>query len=119
MQKSTINTFSECGHHSCTVYYGICFRNENQGTEFSFVWYKKFQERYVRQFFFLLSIFITTIPHKIFETNSSFHVKQHTMGNVKFLLLISFLPVLKKKIILGERLRTTKIFLIIPNFLSS
>ena len=52
MQKSTINTFSECGHHSCTVYYGICFRNENQGTEFSFVWYKKFQERYVRQFFF-------------------------------------------------------------------
>ena len=80
---------------------------------------KNFRRDMCGHFFFLLSIFITIIPHKIFEINSSFHVKQHTMGNVKFLLLISFLPVLKKKIILGERLRTTKIFLIIPNFLSS
>ena len=58
---------------------------------------KNFRRDMCGNFFFLLSIFITIIPHKIFEINSSFHVKQHTMENVEFLLLISFLPVLKKK----------------------
>ena len=42
-----------------------------------------------------LSIIATTI-HKIFETNSSFHVKQGTTGKVQFLFLSSFLLVLTK-----------------------
>ena len=31
-----------------------------------------------------------TMKDKIFETNSSFHVKSHTMGKVQFLLFGSF-----------------------------
>ena len=50
------------------------------------------------KFISLLSIFVTIIPHKIFDTNSSFHVKQHTMEKVKFLLLISFCQYWKKKL---------------------
>ena len=34
--------------------------------------------------------------HKIFETNSSFHVKQRTTGKVQSLFLSSFLLVLTK-----------------------
>ena len=37
----------------------------------------------------------TTIP-KMFETKSSFHVKQYTMGKVEFLIFSSFLLVLTK-----------------------
>ena len=51
---------------------------------------KNFKRDMCGKFFSLLSIFITITPHKIFDTNSSFHVKQHTMEKVKFLLLISF-----------------------------
>ena len=39
---------------------------------------------------------IATTIHKIFETNSSFHVKQHIMGKVQFLFFSSFLLVLTK-----------------------
>ena len=38
----------------------------------------------------------TTIPDKIFETNSSFCVKQHTTGKVQFPFSISFELVLTK-----------------------
>ena len=51
---------------------------------------KNFRRDMSGKFISLLSIFVTIIPHKIFDTNSSFHVKQHTMEKVKFLLLISF-----------------------------
>ena len=37
-----------------------------------------------------------TIIHKIFETNSSFHVKQRTTGTVQFLFFSSFLLLLTK-----------------------
>ena len=40
--------------------------------------------------------FVATIIHKIFEINSSFHVKQHTTGKVQFLFFSSFLLVLTK-----------------------
>ena len=36
------------------------------------------------------------ITHRIYETGSSFHVKQRSMGNVSFLLTKSFLLVLTK-----------------------
>ena len=39
---------------------------------------------------------LPTITHKIFETNSSFHVKQRTTGKVQFLFFKSFLLVLTK-----------------------
>ena len=38
----------------------------------------------------------STIIHKIFETNSSFHVKYHTTGNVQFLFFRRFLLVQTK-----------------------
>ena len=38
----------------------------------------------------------TTTIHKIFETNSSFHVKQRSTGKVQFLFFSSFLLVLTK-----------------------
>ena len=38
----------------------------------------------------------TTTIHRIFEANSSFHVKQHTTGKVQFLFCNSFLLVLAK-----------------------
>ena len=37
-----------------------------------------------------------SIIHKIFETNSSFHVKQHTVEKAQFLFLRIFLLVLTK-----------------------
>ena len=37
-----------------------------------------------------------TIIHKIFETNSSFHVKQRTTGNIRFLFFRKFMLVLTK-----------------------
>ena len=43
----------------------------------------------------------TTI-HKIFETNSSFHAKQHTTGKVQFLFLRKLLLVLAKLSFRGE-----------------
>ena len=39
---------------------------------------------------------LVTAIHKIFETNSSFHVKQRTTGKVQFLFFSSFLLVLTK-----------------------
>ena len=42
------------------------------------------------------------IMGKIFEKNSSFHVKQGTTGKVKFLFIKNFLQVLKKRLILEE-----------------
>ena len=41
-------------------------------------------------------LFAETTIHKIFETNSSFHVKQHTTGKVQFLFFSSILLVLTK-----------------------
>ena len=54
----------------------------------------------VRKFPFLkykefFNLGATTI-HKIFETNSSFHVKQRTTGKVQFLFFSSFLLVSTK-----------------------
>ena len=46
--------------------------------------------------FFQITKKFTAIPDKIFETNSSFHVKQHTAGKIQFLFLRVFLPVLAK-----------------------
>ena len=40
--------------------------------------------------------FEATTIHKIFETNSSFHVKQRTTGKVQFLFFSRFLLVLTK-----------------------
>ena len=40
-----------------------------------------------------------TIIHKVFEINSSFHVKQDTMGRVQFLFFRRFLLVLVKILI--------------------
>ena len=45
--------------------------------------------------FGMIFVLATTI-HKIFETNSSFHVKQCTTGKVQFLFFSSFLLVLTK-----------------------
>ena len=44
----------------------------------------------------MIFVISSTIIHKIFETNSSFHVKQYTMRKVLFLFLMSFLLVLTK-----------------------
>ena len=41
-------------------------------------------------------LFAETTIHKIFETNSSFHVKQRTTGKVQFVFFSSFLLVLTK-----------------------
>ena len=38
----------------------------------------------------------TATIHKIFETNSSFHVKQHNTGKAQFLFFSSFLQLLTK-----------------------
>ena len=43
-----------------------------------------------------LAINAATNIHKIFEENSSFHVKQRTMGKAQFLFSSSFLVVLTK-----------------------
>ena len=66
---------------------------------------------------------VATKIHKIFETSSSFHVKQCTTGKVPFLLFRRLLLVLKK-FHLERRteyqtiiLSSFEIFLIIPNFL--
>ena len=45
---------------------------------------------------FFQPLFKPIIIHKIFETNSSFHVKQRTTGNVWFLFFKRFLLVLTK-----------------------
>ena len=37
-----------------------------------------------------------TIIHKLFETNSSFHMKSHTTGKVQFLFFRRFLLILTK-----------------------
>ena len=42
---------------------------------------------------------VLTSSHKIFETNSSFHVKQRTMGKIQFLFFKSFLLALTKFLI--------------------
>ena len=41
-------------------------------------------------------IILGTIIHKIFESNSSFHVEKRTTGKVEFLFSKSFLQVLTK-----------------------
>ena len=51
----------------------------------------KFEEVWVRS----KNMFPETITHKIFDTNSSFHVKQHTTRKLKFLIFRRFLLVLK------------------------
>ena len=51
-------------------------------------------------------IHIATIIDKIFETNSSFNVKQRTTGKCQFLFVRSLLLVLKK-MFLGVRLGIT------------
>ena len=51
------------------------------------------------QHFFSIGLHVleqSTTMDKIFETISSFHVKQHTTGKVQFLLFSSFLLVLTK-----------------------
>ena len=51
------------------------------------------------QHFFSIDLHVleqSTTMDKIFETISSFHVKQHTTGKVQFLLFSSFLLVLTK-----------------------
>ena len=48
------------------------------------------------------NLFVTTIMDKIFEKNSSFLVKQRTMGKVQFLLFWSFLLALTKLSFLKE-----------------
>ena len=45
---------------------------------------------------YILKLDKTTIIHKIFETNSSFHVKQRYMGKVQLLFFKRFLLVLTK-----------------------
>ena len=45
---------------------------------------------------YVVRLLEATIIHKIFETNSSFHVKQRTPGKVQFLFFRRFLLVLTK-----------------------
>ena len=45
---------------------------------------------------YILKLDETAIIHKIFETNSSFHVKQRSMGKVQLLFFKRFLLVLTK-----------------------
>ena len=51
-------------------------------------------------------LFPNTIIHKIFETNSSFHVKWHTMDEGQFLFFKRFLLALTKFFISGGGLST-------------
>ena len=52
------------------------------------------RERFIFQIIGLFLLFMSTTIHKIFETNSSFYVKQCTTGKVQFLFFSSFLLVL-------------------------
>ena len=45
---------------------------------------------------FLSYASLAAITHKIFEINSSFHVKWRSTGKISFLFFKSFLPVLTK-----------------------
>ena len=47
-------------------------------------------------------LFPKTVIHKIFEKTPSFHVKQHTTGEVQFLFLWRFSLVMAKFLFLGE-----------------
>ena len=63
-----------------------------------------------------------TIIHKIFETDSSFHVKQRTVGKVQVLFFCRFLLLLAKFSFREEDWAlgsNCMIFLICPNFLRS
>ena len=65
---------------------------------------------------------LSTIIHKIFVTNSGFHVEQHTTGKVQFLFFRRFLLVLAKVSLMKDDLapgNCSMKLLIFPNFLRS